>query len=93
MLSKYSKETTLAFSLIGAGLGFMLADKYNKFGKYGTLGFMVGGLALGFVLSDVVTKGKTQSSETPKMEDMPSSPKEEKVSETNVSETNVEENS
>lgn len=76
-MRKYSKETVLALSLIGAGVGYMLADKYNKFGKIGTLGFMVGGLALGFGIGNVITKSKTSDievSQTVQSADLPETP-------------------
>lgn len=55
-MKKYSKETVLALSLIGAGVGYLLSDKYNKYGKLGTLGFMVGGMALGFGVATLLTR-------------------------------------
>lgn len=54
-MKKYSRETVLALSLIGAGIGYMLADRYDK-GKLGTLGFMVGGLVVGFGVGSLITK-------------------------------------
>jgi hypothetical protein len=58
-MKKYSNETILALSLIGAGVGYMLSDKYNKYGKLGTFGFMVGGMALGFGVANLLTKNIT----------------------------------